>query len=57
MSKDKIVGAGKEIIGTVKESLGKAIGNSNLESEGKAEQEAGRQQHDAGVAKDEPKTK
>jgi uncharacterized protein YjbJ (UPF0337 family) len=38
MNKDRIAGAAKEAKGSVKETVGKAVGDSKLESEGKARQ-------------------
>jgi uncharacterized protein YjbJ (UPF0337 family) len=35
MDKDRIAGAAKEIKGTVKQVVGKAVGDTKLESEGK----------------------
>jgi uncharacterized protein YjbJ (UPF0337 family) len=35
MNKDRIVGAAKEIKGSVKETIGKAVGDAKLQSDGK----------------------
>jgi hypothetical protein len=37
MDKDRIVGATKEIKGSIKEKVGKAVGDAKLQSEGNAE--------------------
>ena len=42
MDKDRIKGSAKEIKGKIKEVTGKVLGDAKLESEGKAEQAAGR---------------
>lgn len=52
MDKDRIVGAAKEIKGSVKETVGKAIGDSKLESEGKTDKIAGKVQNAIGGLKD-----
>lgn len=52
MDKDRVIGAGRQMIGAVKEALGKLIGDSKLQVDGKAEQLAGKLQNAAGSAKD-----
>jgi uncharacterized protein YjbJ (UPF0337 family) len=52
MDKDRIEGAEKGIIGKVKEVAGKVLGDAKLESEGKAEQVAGKVQNAVGGLKD-----
>ena len=52
MDKDRIVGSAKEIKGSVKETIGKAVGDAKLESEGKAEKVAGKIQNAIGGLKD-----
>ena len=37
MDKDRVLGSAKQIKGTVKEVVGKAVGDAKLESDGKAE--------------------
>jgi uncharacterized protein YjbJ (UPF0337 family) len=49
---DRIVGAAKEITGSIKESIGKAVSDAKLESEGKAEKIAGTMQNAIGGLKD-----
>jgi uncharacterized protein YjbJ (UPF0337 family) len=41
MDKDRIAGSAKEIKGSVKETIGKAVGDAKLESDGKAEKVVG----------------
>jgi len=45
MDKDRIEGSAKEIKGKTKEVAGKMLGDAKLESEGKADQAAGRIQN------------
>jgi uncharacterized protein YjbJ (UPF0337 family) len=52
MDKDRIAGAAHEIKGTVKEAIGKAVGDDKLQSDGKAEQTAGKIQNAVGGIKD-----
>ena len=52
MDKDRIAGAAKEIKGSIKESLGKAVGDAKLQSDGKAERTAGKIQNAVGGMKD-----
>ena len=52
MDKDRIVGSAKEIKGSVKETIGKAVGDAKLESEGKAEKVEGKIQNAIGGIKD-----
>ena len=52
MDKDRIEGAEKGIIGKVKEVAGKVLGDAKLESEGKADQVAGKVQNAVGGLKD-----
>jgi uncharacterized protein YjbJ (UPF0337 family) len=42
MDKDRVVGSAKQVKGTVKEAVGKAIGDAKLESEGKADNVEGK---------------
>jgi uncharacterized protein YjbJ (UPF0337 family) len=42
MDKERIAGAAKEIRGSVKETIGKAVGDAKLQSDGKAERTAGK---------------
>jgi uncharacterized protein YjbJ (UPF0337 family) len=52
MDKDRIEGAKKQVVGSVKEALGKVTGNDRVEAEGTAEKTAGKIQGKAGEAKD-----
>jgi uncharacterized protein YjbJ (UPF0337 family) len=52
MDKDRIIGAGKQLAGAVKETIGKLAGDAKLQMDGKAEQVAGRAQNLAGSVKD-----
>jgi uncharacterized protein YjbJ (UPF0337 family) len=57
MDKDRIVGSAKEIKGTVKQVLGKAVGDAKLESDGKVDQIEGKVQNAIGGLKDTLKGK
>jgi uncharacterized protein YjbJ (UPF0337 family) len=52
MDKDRIFGSAKEIKGTVKQVVGKAIGDSKLESDGVADKIEGKVQNAIGGIKD-----
>jgi uncharacterized protein YjbJ (UPF0337 family) len=52
MDKDRIAGAAKEIKGSVKETIGKAIGDARLQSDGKADKVEGKVQNAVGGHKD-----
>jgi len=52
MDKDRVAGSAKEIKGTVKQAVGKAVGDAKLESEGKAEKIEGKVQNAIGGLKD-----
>jgi uncharacterized protein YjbJ (UPF0337 family) len=52
MDKDRVAGSAKEIKGTVKQTIGKAVGDAKLESEGKAEKTEGKVQNAIGGLKD-----
>jgi uncharacterized protein YjbJ (UPF0337 family) len=52
MDKDRIAGSAKEIKGSVKETIGKAVGDAKLESEGKADKVEGKVQNAIGGLKD-----
>ena len=52
MDKDRIVGAAKKIKGSIKETIGKAVGVAKLESDGKADKIKGKIQNAIGVLKD-----
>lgn len=52
MDKDRIAGAAKGIKGSVKEVIGKVVGDAKLQSDGKAEQAEGKIQNAVGGMKD-----
>ena len=52
MDKDRIVGAAHEVKGSGKETVGEAIGDGKLQSEGTAEKTGGRVQNAVGGVKD-----
>jgi uncharacterized protein YjbJ (UPF0337 family) len=52
MDKDRIQGSAVQVKGKMKEAAGKAIGDSKLESEGKADQVEGKIQNTIGGIKD-----
>jgi uncharacterized protein YjbJ (UPF0337 family) len=55
MDKDRIAGATKEIKGSIKETVGKAVGDAKLQSHGMADQVEGKVQNAIGGLKDAPK--
>jgi uncharacterized protein YjbJ (UPF0337 family) len=57
MDKDRVEGSAKEIKGKTKEIAGKVLGDAKLESEGKADQVAGKIQNAVGGVKDTLKRK
>jgi len=57
MDKDRIVGAAKEIKGTVKQVIGKAAGDAKLEAEGNADKIEGQVQNVVGGLNDTLKGK
>ncbi len=52
MDKDRIEGAAKNIGGKIKEATGKLVGDTKMETEGKADQVAGKVQNSVGGVKD-----
>ena len=52
MDKDRIAGSAKELKGAVKEAVGKAVGDTKLESEGKIDKVEGKIQNAIGGLKD-----
>jgi uncharacterized protein YjbJ (UPF0337 family) len=52
MDKDRVAGSAKQVKGTIKELVGKVIGDTKLESEGKADKVEGKIQNAAGGIKD-----
>ena len=57
MDKDRVIGSAKQIKGTVKQAVGKAIGDTKLETEGKADKIKGKVQNAIGGVKDTLKGK
>ena len=52
MDKDRVEGAGKNIVGKIKEGVGKITGDTKTEAEGKADQVEGKVQNTVGGIKD-----
>jgi uncharacterized protein YjbJ (UPF0337 family) len=52
MDKDRIAGAARGIKGSIKEAIGKVVGDAKLQSDGKAERTAGKIQNAVGGMKD-----
>ena len=57
MDKDRVAGAAKQIKGEVKQAVGKAIGDTKLELEGKADKIEGKVQNAVGGLKDTVRTR
>jgi uncharacterized protein YjbJ (UPF0337 family) len=57
MDKNRVVGSAKQVKGAVKQTVGKAIGDSKLKSEGKADKIEGKLQNAVGGLKDTLKGK
>ena len=52
MDMDRVAGSAKEIKGAVKHSVGKAVGDAKLQSDGKADKVEGKLQYAIGGLKD-----
>ncbi len=52
VDKDRVEGSAKGIVGKIKEVAGKVLGDAKVESEGKADQVAGKVQNAVGGVKD-----
>ena len=52
MDKDRIAGSAKQVEGSVKEAVGRAVGDAKLEADGKAKKAEGKIQNAIGGAKD-----
>ena len=52
MDKDRVAGSAKQVKGSIKQGVGKAVGDSKLESEGKADKIKGKVQNAVGSIKD-----
>jgi uncharacterized protein YjbJ (UPF0337 family) len=57
MDKDRVVGSAKQVKGAVKQVVGKAVGDTKLESEGKTNKIKGKVQNAIGGIKDTLKGK
>jgi uncharacterized protein YjbJ (UPF0337 family) len=57
MDKDRIAGSAKVIKGKLKAAAGKAVGDAKLESDGRADEVAGKVQNAVGGLKDSLKGK
>ena len=57
MDKDRVIGSAKQIKGTVKQVVGKAVGDTKLQTEGKADKIEGQVQNAVGGLKDTLKGK
>jgi uncharacterized protein YjbJ (UPF0337 family) len=57
MDKDRVVGSAKQIKGTVKQVVGKAVGDAKLEAEGNSDKIEGKVQNAIGGVKDTLKGK
>ncbi len=55
MNKNTVDGNLKQVKGSVKEALGKVVGNENLEAKGAAEKVAGKAQESLGKTQDAAK--
>jgi uncharacterized protein YjbJ (UPF0337 family) len=56
MNKDRIVGSGKQIKGSIKEAVGKLVGDAKLQLDGKADQVEGKAQNLVGTLKESLKS-
>jgi uncharacterized protein YjbJ (UPF0337 family) len=52
MDKNRIAGAGKQIKGSIKETVGKVVGDAKLQADGKADRAEGKVQNMVGSIKD-----
>jgi uncharacterized protein YjbJ (UPF0337 family) len=52
MNKDRIAGVAKQVKGAVKATLGKAMGDTKLQADGKADEVEGKVQNAVGGLKD-----
>ena len=52
MDDDRVKGAARNVGGKIKEGIGKAVGDSKLEAEGKSDRAAGKVQNAVGGIKD-----
>jgi len=52
MDKNRVIGAGKQIAGSVKQAVGKLVGDAKLQVDGSAEKNEGKVQNAIGSIKD-----
>ena len=52
MNKNRIVGSGKQVKGSIKEAVGKLVGDTKLQADGKADQLEGQVQDIVGTVKE-----
>lgn len=52
MDKNRIVGSGKQIKGSIKETVGKVVGDAKLQVDGKADKAKGKVQNMIGTIND-----
>jgi uncharacterized protein YjbJ (UPF0337 family) len=52
MDKDRVIGVGKQMVGAVKQAVGKLVGDGKLQADGKSEQVEGKLQNAVGSVKD-----
>lgn len=52
MDKDRIAGSAKQVKGSIKETVGKVLGDAKLEADGKADKIKGKVQNAIGGVKD-----
>ena len=52
MDKDRVAGSAKQVKGTVKQAVGKVVGDAKLESEGESDKLEGKVQNAIGGLKD-----
>ena len=52
MDKDRIIGSAKQIQGSIKEAVGKAVGDTKLQVDGNADKVEGQVQNLVGTIKD-----
>ena len=55
MDRNRVVGSAKQIKGSIKEAVGKVIGDAKLQVDGKADRAEGRVQNMVGAIKDSGK--
>jgi len=56
MDRNRIVGSGKQIKGSIKETVGKIVGDAKLQLDGKADRAEGKVQNMVGTIKDSLKS-